>query len=48
MSEAQGIKVLGVRSNDLFLCRNCGQYKTRGGRFPLKDHFCEECQSKIK
>jgi hypothetical protein len=34
--------------NDLFLCRNCGQYKTRGGRFPLKDHFCEECQSKIR
>jgi len=30
----------------LFLCRDCGQYKTRGGRFPLLNHICEECQEK--
>jgi len=30
----------------LFLCRNCGWYRTRGGRFPLLDHLCEECQKK--
>jgi hypothetical protein len=32
--------------NDLFLCRNCGIYRTRRGRFPLKDHLCEDCQGK--
>jgi hypothetical protein len=31
----------------LFLCRGCGQYRTRRGRFPLKDHICEECQKKL-
>lgn len=30
----------------LFLCKECGQYKTRGGRFGLKDHLCEGCQRK--
>lgn len=30
----------------LFLCRDCGQHKTRGGRFPLLDHICEECRAK--
>ncbi len=29
--------------NHLFLCRGCGQYRTRGGRFPLLEHMCEEC-----
>jgi hypothetical protein len=28
----------------LYLCGDCGQYKTRGGRFPLLNHLCEECQ----
>jgi hypothetical protein len=31
--------------NHLFLCRECGRYKTVRGRFPLKDHLCEECQN---
>jgi len=33
--------------DDLFLCRICGQYKTRRERFPLKEHICEECQEKL-
>jgi ribosomal protein L32 len=29
--------------DDLFLCRNCGHYRVREGRWALKDHLCEEC-----
>lgn len=29
--------------DDCFLCKVCGSYKTRRGRFPLKDHLCEDC-----
>ena len=34
--------------DNLFLCRGCAQYRTRRGRFPLKDHLCEECEKKYK
>ena len=32
--------------DDLFLCRDCGQYRAREGRWRLKDHLCEECRQK--
>ena len=30
--------------DDLFLCKSCGHYRAREGRFALKNHLCCECE----